>query len=186
MKLYHCSPTSGLQVLEPNVTRYFGKPRQVCLAASLPMALFYGVKHFEYTYGYTREEVLYYEEYYLEALEEIYRGRSAFLYVCTAGEDMSRTAIPNEYVTDRPVPVEEEQVIPDVYAALLEQEEIGALQIIRWPEIGEKRREKIVETEAMVIAEQKLLTQPHSPFAGYIRAKYPAAWALALERREGK
>ena len=62
------------------------------------------------------------------------------------------------YVTDRPVPVEEEQVIPDVYAALLEQEEIGALQIIRWPEIGEKRREKIVETEAVVIAEQKLLT----------------------------
>lgn len=99
---------------------------------------------------------------------------------------MSRTAIPNEYVTDRPIPVEEEQVIPDVYAALLEQEEMGALQIIRWPEIGEKRREKIVETEAMVIAEQKLLTQPHSPFAGYIRAKYPAAWALALERREGK
>ena len=68
MKLYHCSPTSGLQVLEPNVTRYFGKPRQVCLAASLPMALFYGVKHFEYTYGYTREGVLYYEEYYPEAL----------------------------------------------------------------------------------------------------------------------
>ena len=119
MKLYHCSPTSGLQVLEPNVTRYFGKPRQVCLAASLPMALFYGVKHFEYTYGYTREGVLYYEEYYPEALEEIYRGRSASLYICTAGEDMSRTAIPNEYVTDRPVPVEEEQVIPDVYAALL-------------------------------------------------------------------
>ena len=82
--------------------------------------------------------------------------------------------------------VEEEQVIPDVYAALLEQEEIGALQIIRWPEIGEKRREKIVETEAVVIAEQKLLTQPHSPFAGYIQDKYPAAWALALERREGK
>ena len=53
MKLYHCSPTSGLQVLEPNATRYFGKPGQVCLAASLPMALFYGVKHFEYTYGYS-------------------------------------------------------------------------------------------------------------------------------------
>ena len=83
-------------------------------------------------------------------------GDAAHLF--TFVPDMSRTAIPNEYVTDRPVPVEEEQVIPDVYAALLEQEEIGALQIIRWPEIGEKRREKIVETEAVVIAEQKLLT----------------------------
>ena len=49
--LYHCSPTGGLTVLEPGVTKYFGKPRQVCLTASLPMALLYGVKHFEYTYG---------------------------------------------------------------------------------------------------------------------------------------
>lgn len=79
MKLYHCSPTSGLQVLEPNVTRYFGKPRQVCLAASLPMALFYGVKHFEYTYGYTREGVLYYEEYYPEAWRK-FIGDAAHLF----------------------------------------------------------------------------------------------------------
>ena len=40
--LYHCSPIGGLTVLEPGVTKYFGKPRQVCLTASLPMALLYG------------------------------------------------------------------------------------------------------------------------------------------------
>ena len=60
--LYHCSPTAGLKILQPSVTKYFGKPRQVCLTASVPMALFYGVKHFEYTYGYTREGKIYYEE----------------------------------------------------------------------------------------------------------------------------
>ena len=53
MTLYHCSPTAGLTVLRPSVS--FGKPSQVCLTASLPMALMYGVKHFEYTYGYTRD-----------------------------------------------------------------------------------------------------------------------------------
>ena len=80
--LYHCSPTAGLEVLQPSVTKYFGKPRQVCLTASVSMALFYGVKHFEYTYGYTREREIYYEEYFPGALEAIYRGRSASLYRC--------------------------------------------------------------------------------------------------------
>ena len=28
--VYHCSPTAGIRVLEPSVTKYFGKPRQVC------------------------------------------------------------------------------------------------------------------------------------------------------------
>ena len=44
--LYHGSPVSGLRELQPSVTKYFGKPRQVCLTASLPMALMYGAKHF--------------------------------------------------------------------------------------------------------------------------------------------
>ena len=48
MTLYHCSPEPGLKTLRPSGNR-FGKPRQVCLTASLPMALMYGVRHFEYT-----------------------------------------------------------------------------------------------------------------------------------------
>lgn len=68
MTLYHCSPTPGLKVLRPSVTQYFGKPRQVCLTASLPMALLYGIKHFEYAYGYTRDGRIYYEEYFPNAL----------------------------------------------------------------------------------------------------------------------
>lgn len=49
MELYHASPVTGLTVLRPGVTAYFGKPKQVCLTALKPMALLYGIKHFEYT-----------------------------------------------------------------------------------------------------------------------------------------
>ena len=127
MTLYHCSPTPGLKVLRPSVTQYFGKPRQVCLTASLPMALLYGIKHFEYAYGYTRDGRIYYEEYFPNALEELYRGRSASLYLCAGRGDMEPTAIPNEYVTGVEVPVAEERSIPDVLAALLEQERLGEI-----------------------------------------------------------
>ena len=179
MTLYHCSPTPGLRVLKPSVTQYFGKPRQVCLTASLPMALMYGVKHFEYAYGYTGAGRIYYEEYFPNALEEIYRGRSASLYLCARREDMEPTAIPNEFVTDLEVPVEEERSVPDVLEALLEQERQGALKLVRWDELGEKQRRWVVRAEADTIREKGLLARPGDPFARYLREKYPESWALA-------
>lgn len=179
MKLYHCSPTAGLTVLRPSVTKYFGKPKQVCLTASLPMALLYGIKHFEYSYGYTRDGRLYYEEYFPDALEELYRGKAASLYTCSLRPDMETTPIPNEYVTQGEVPVESEQVIPDVLAALLEQERLSALKIVRWAELSGERRAWIVRAEADTIAEKGLLAQPDSDFARFMREKYPESWKRA-------
>lgn len=176
--LYHCSPTPGLTVLRPSVTKYFGKPRQVCLTASLPMALLYGVRHFEYTYGYTREKQIYYAEYFPNALEELYRGKTASLYRCAFRADMTATDIPNEYVTPEEVLVLEETVIPDVYEALLEQERLGAMPVLRWPQLSEKNRDWIVRAERDVILKHGLLGQD-TPFARYMREKYPASWAMA-------
>ena len=91
MILYHCSPTPGLRALEPRVTPYFDKPRQLCLTELRPMALFYGIRHFEYTYGYTRAGELYYMEQFPGALAELYGGKSASLYLCEEREDLETT-----------------------------------------------------------------------------------------------
>ena len=183
--LYHASPTTGLRELQPSVTRYFGKPEQVCLTSCLPMALMYGVKHFEYPYGYTREGRIYYEEYFPGALREVYGGKSASLYRCLWREDMETTAIPNEYVTPSPVPVLEELSIPDVYAALLEQERLGALKIVRYQDMTEKRLAWVREAEAQTILEKDLLNvRQDDPFARYLREHYPDSWALAQAREK--
>lgn len=184
MTLYHCSPTPGLTLLKPSMSKYFGKPRQVCLTACLPMALLYGVKHFEYTYGYSKAGELYYEEYFPGALEELYRGRTAALYRCAWREDMEPTRIPNEYVTPLEVPVEEEQTIPDVYQALLEQERMGMLRIVRWEEVSPASRAWILQAEAGEILERGLLDCPEDPFALYMQEKYPDSWALAERKRK--
>ena len=183
MKLYHVSPTAGLTVLRPSVTEYFGKPRQVCLTTLKPMALLYGVKHFEYTYGYTREKEHYYEEYCPGALEELYRGKSASLYACSWQEGMETTQIPNEYVSATEVTVEEEIPIPDVYEALLEEDRLGTVRIVRWPEVSEKRRQWIVKAEMETILENKLLGKD-TAMARYMREKYPESWKLALEKED--
>ena len=182
--LYHVSPTPGLKVLRPSVTKYFGKPSQVCLTASLPMALMYGIKHFEYAYGYTRDGRIYYEEYFPNALEELYRGKAASLYTCSRRTDMERTAIPNEYVTPNEVPVEEERLIPDVLEALLEQERLGTLKIVRWDELDEGRRRWVVRAEADTIRDEDLLARPGDPYARYLREKYPESWALAAREAQ--
>ena len=179
--LYHVSPTPGLTVLKPSVTKYFGKPKQVCLTASLPMALMYGVKHFEYTYGYTRDGRIYYEEYFPNALEELYRGKAASLYTCFRRPDMETTPIPNEYVTPNEVTVDGELPIPDVCEALLEQERLGVLKIVRWDEMDEGRRRWVVRAEAETIREKGLLDKPDDPLARYMQEKYPESWALAAD-----
>lgn len=183
LTLYHASPVSGLRELRPSVTQYFGKPRQVCLASCLPMALLYGVDHFEYTYGYTREGRICYEEYFPNALREVYGGKSASLYRCAWREDMETTQIPNEYVTPNPVPVLEEIPIPDVYAALLEQEGLGALTIVRYQDMTERRLAWVREAEAQTILEHNLLREDN-PFARYLREHYPDSWALAQAREK--
>lgn len=179
--LYHVSPTPGLTVLKPSVTKYFGKPKQVCLTASLPMALMYGIKHFEYAYGYTRDGRIYYEEYFPNALEELYRGKAASLYTCSRRPDMEATQIPNEYVTPSEVPVDRELLISDLCEALLEQERQGALKIVRWSELSGERRRWIIRAEADTIREKGLLARPGDPFARYMREKYPESWVLAAD-----
>lgn len=183
MKLYHASPTAGLKILKPSVTEYFGKPRQVCLTALKPMALLYGIRHFEYTYGYTGEKELYYEEYFPGALEELYRGKAASLYRCSWREGMETTQIPNEYVSADEVPVEEEILIPDVYKALMEEERLGTMRIVRWPDVSEKSRQWIVNAEMKVILENKLLGKD-TEMARYMWEKYPESWELALDREK--
>lgn len=183
MELYHASPTAGLTVLRPSVTAYFGKPKQVCLTALKPMALLYGVKHFEYTYGYAGDGKLYYQEYFPGALEELYRGKSASLYRCVRREGMAGTAIPNEYVSADEVSVEEEILIPDVYEALLEEERLGTMRIVRWADVTEKTRRWIVKAEMETILEHQLLGTD-TAMARYMREKYPESWAMAQKEDE--
>lgn len=173
--LYHCSPTAGLSRLEPAVSPYFKKPRQVCLTTSLPMALFYGIRHFEYTYGYTAGG-LQYEEYTPNALKRLYAGRQATLYACALAPGMEETQIPNEYVTTSSVPVLDCWHIPDLYQALVEQARQGALKIVPYERLSPAMLAWIRKTITDEILEEGLLARPGTPKACYLQQTYPDSW----------
>lgn len=176
MPFYHCSPVSGLTVIQPGKPRTFDKPAKVYMTTLLPMALMYSVKNYEYTYGYTKEGIIYLSEYFPNALEILYRGKSASVYLCDP-ECTESTRIPNEAVSEKAVPVIHETVIPDAYEALLQQEQLGTLEIQRYYELSERDLDWIRRTEAECIRKADLLNNP-GPMADYYRTHYPESWAI--------
>ena len=182
MDYYHCSPTPGLTVLEPQKPQAFDKPARVYLTTLLPMALMYAVRNFEYTYGYTREGQIYLEEYFPNALEILYRGKSASLYLC-APDAVETTPIPNEAASEAPVPVLREIPIPDALEALLEQERLGTLVIHRYETLSERKLAWIRQAEMKTILEKNYL-ETDCPGARYMREHYPESWEMAKKERE--
>lgn len=175
MPYYHCSPTAGLKILEPRKPVSFNKPQLVYMTTLLPMALMYGVRNFEYTYGYTDGQI-HYDEYFPGSLEYLYKGKSASLYLCDP-ISVSSTQIPNEVVSGEKVAIIRELEIPDVYEALLEQARLGALKIRRYDELPEKALDWIRRAEANEIREHDLMHNP-GPRAEYMKQHYPESWAI--------
>ena len=182
MAYYHCSPTAGLTVLEPRKPESFEKPARVYLTTLLPMALMYAVRNYEYSYGYTKDGQIYFDEYFPNALEVLYKGKSASLYLCDP-ESTESTRIPNEAISAIPVPVIGETHIPDAYEALLEQERSGALVIHRYHELSEKMLSWIRSVEADCIRKADMISTP-GPMADYYREHYPESWAMVEKEQE--
>lgn len=176
MVYYHCSPIAGLTMLEPRRPETFKKPAGVYMTTLLPMALMYSIQNYEYSYGYTKEGQIYFDEYFPNALEILYRGKRASLYLCNP-ESTKRTEVPNEEVSETAVPIISEIYIPDAYDALLEQEQLGTLIINRYHTLSDKMLSWIRQVEADEIRTANLI-KATGPKADYYRTYYPESWAI--------
>lgn len=184
MAYYHCSPTAGLTMLEPRKPESFKKAARVYLTTLLPMALMYTIRNYEYSYGYTKDGQLYFDEYFPNALEILYKDKSASLYLCDP-ESTESTRIPHEAISEIVVPVISETYIPDAYEALLEQERLGTLFIHRYHELSEEMLDWIRKVEADEIRKSNLINTP-GPMADYYREHYPESWAIVEGEQEDK
>jgi len=182
-KYYHCSPVRGITALKPTTPVYFDKPVRVFLTDNLVMSLFYGIRHFEYTYGYNSKGQIYFMEHFPNALAKLYEGKKASLYVCEGNDNLEKTEIPGEYLSPIPVKVVEEIKINDLYEELLKQEKEKRLIIVRYEELNIANREWIVSAEKEVILEKGLLDQD-TPFAEYMRTTYPESWSQAKKNKK--
>ena len=179
MRYYHCSPSHRLSLLQPQKPKAFDKSAQVYMTTLLPMALMYSVRNYEYTYGYTEDGQIYFAEYFPNALEILYRGRQASLYLCDPPFTAS-TEIPNEVICSAEVPIVNETFIPDACEALLEQERAGTLLIYRYHQLSSAMLDWIRQVQTKEILENGLLNAS-GPKADYYRTHYSESWILAAD-----
>ena len=181
MIYYHGTPAGGLRFLEPGKPEHFDRPARVYLTTLYPMALLYGVKNYEYTYGFTAQKQIYFSEYFPNALEILYRGKSASVYTC-APENPQPGRIPHEFVSEQTVKIVEEIRIPDVCEELLKQERLGNLVIQRYDRLTQPELAWIRKVEKEGIIQSGLLERK-DPMAVYYRTHYPDSWADAEKQQ---
>lgn len=154
---YHASPTPDIGMLEPRISNH-GVPR-VYFSAKRENTLVYLSNAVEKTcrengfvhtgkwqkwasYGFTKDGLLRFEEYYENALVDTYGGVSGYLYTVEPSDAILPFAnIRDAFYADTPIPVASCEFVPDALEALLAAEREGKIVILRYAQLPEKMRE---------------------------------------------
>lgn len=148
---YHASQTAGLVCLEPRVSNHgiplvylSSKRENVLVYLSNAVEKFCRETGFSHSgrwskwgpYGFTETGILRLEEYYPHALEDTYRGVSAYIYSADPPRGLEKLeGIADAYVSKEPVPVMGCEYIADACDAILCAEKEGKIVIRRYEEM---------------------------------------------------
>ena len=183
MILYHGSSVPNLKELKPYISEH--KKPYIYFSTDIAVATFYTVHKIErpynwFTYGFNKDGIPIYTEYYPNALADVYNGQRGYIYQCHQTEDMSNpTNINDAYVCPNPIVVDKCVTIDDVYANLLEYEKDGRLIIRRFEEFSDKlciKRVNINEQIKQEIFNYDLLSMPECSYSKFIRERFPEVW----------
>lgn len=181
---YHGSPTGGLSRLEPH--SFCQHTPCVYLTANAVVAALYAVKpveqpHSFYPYGF-QGKVPVYTEYYPHALEDLYGGKTGYVYHCYCDAEISLetdTANPCAMVSRKPVEVCGYMELLDVLEALLEYERCGKLMVRRYDTLNWRQLEYIRLTVAEEIQKYRLKETPSDKYSAFLRQRFPEVWNQA-------
>lgn len=150
MKTYHGSKTSGLKELRPfTKTRATVKDACVYMTSDKALAALYiwDKPYYWFTYGFTKEGIVEYTEYFPDSLRYFYENRSGSIYTAEGEfEDASKAGIRTLFISRENVKITEEEFIADVFACILNLEKEGKIKIRRHYELSEKMLGFIRET----------------------------------------
>lgn len=174
--LYHGSSAGGLTELKPFLSEH-GKP-YIYFASNPVVALFYTVHAVErpynwFPYGF-KNGIPVYNEYYPDALADVYKGKTGFLYEFESINGAENpTGINCACVCEKPVPVERVIEIPDVFEALVECEKRGQLIIERYDNLNAEQKsgiEKMIKSE---IESCDLNSNPDCSYTKFLKSRFP-------------
>ncbi len=177
MKLYHGSAVPGIETLLPRVSSH-GRPL-VYLTDIETLALIYACNPLTPPDGYfpyyvTPDGELHYDEYYPGAFDDIFTGRSGYIYACEVSEELPRLdRMTWVYLSEAPVKVSSCEYVPDLRAALLKAEAARRLHIHRYETLSEKKLAGIQRMILREFTDPEKPVDPESEYARFCRARFP-------------
>ena len=187
---YHASPVEGIIQLEPRISDhhipliYFSTKREntlvyLCNAIEKyckeTRFLYDGIWKKWGPYGFTKDGILQLQEYYPDALEKTYKGVSGYIYSTESITDSGfEIKIPDAASSSVPVTVSGSEYVPDAYEAILDAEENGLIDIIRYDEMPDAMREWLKKT----IIHEYEDADDHPEYRHFLKGNFPYCSAL--------
>ena len=191
MILYHGSRTDGIEVLEP---RQADHDRPYIYMSTLEVvAAFYLCNAVErpyywFPYGFCKSDrnIPYYDEMYPNALEEVSRGVSGFIYKVEASEDqvILFKNIHCVRLGTKPIPVVGSVYIPDAWELFQHYLEIGVMKVYRYEDKSSAYHEADRKLILNSIMDKDIYKTPNCSLAKFILTKFPDIWQEYMEIKE--
>ena len=182
---YHASRIKGITRLEPRISEhgmpliYFSKKRENTLVyLSNAVERYCEETGFKYNgswkkwgpYGFTGDGIQQIQEYYPDALEKTYKGVSGYIYRAgTLTDSGYEIQIPDAVTSSLPVEVSDVEYVPDAYEAIIKAEEDGLISILRYKELPDKMRERIIK----MIREEYENSTDHPEYRHFLKGNFP-------------
>ncbi|WP_314851689.1 hypothetical protein [uncultured Solobacterium sp.] len=182
---YHASQIEGITTLEPRVSNhdillvYFSTKREnvlVYLSNAIEKYckdsgfIYDGKWHKWGPYGFNEDGRLRLEEYYPNALINTYKGVSGYIYSAKDVKDSGyNLQIPDAISSSEEVNVINVEYIPDAYEAILQAEKDGLITVLRYEDLSEKRKNRIIE----IIKEEYEKSTNQSDYRHFLIGNFP-------------
>ncbi|MDE5604836.1 MAG: hypothetical protein K2I73_04550 [Eubacterium sp.] len=176
MTFYHGSPIADLKELKPILSEH--GQAYVYFSTNPLVALLYSVKPVPkpfswYPYGFDSKGNIIYSEYFENAFEKTYKGKTGYLYECDDISDVEQpTQINCAYTCKNCIKIDRVTKIPDLYQYFKEQEKEGLFKIKPLNAISEKEMNFVLEDLISTIDKFNLTTHPQNPMTVFIKENF--------------
>lgn len=186
MRLYHGTSMDNLKTLKPHISEH--KEPYVYFSTNPVVASFYMIHIVErpynwFPYGFNKDGIPFYTEYYPNAMEDVYGNKTGYLYVC---DDVLNTDNPTNincaYTCPEAVNITNCIVFDNIYEQFTEWEQQGKLVIKKYEMISEKEMEFIRNYFIELIIKDNLKDKPDISQSVFIMKNFHGIWSSCNPR----
>lgn len=182
MTLYHGSPTDGLTQLMPSLSEH--NKSYIYFSTNPVVALLYAVKPVPkpfsfYPYGFGNNGEVVYSEYFKNAFETIYKGKTGYIYECdNVTEVENPTHICCAYTVTKPVKINKVTEIADCFEQFKGYEKQGLFRIKAFEDISANEMKIVYEDFEKYIHTYDLKNNPDNEMSIFIKTNFPQIWEV--------